>query len=118
MIPTFTKAPISAEQAAMIASDFVAAQLGNLVGVGQPCYTVSALQAAWTVPLVLTSPGYGIVGIVGVVLVDLEFGHVVGWTPLDQMRANAEAVTSSKEAELETAFQALHLQYHQTIATA
>jgi len=105
MIATKIKNTVTAEKAAVVAQDFIADQLGNLVGVGRPCHMISGLQSAWSIPLVLTSPGYGIVGIVGAVMVDTEFGHIVGWTPLDEVRANAEELTDENEAELEAAFQ-------------
>jgi len=107
MIKIQAKPRITAEQAISTVQDFVADNLGDLVGVGQPCRMVTALRASWVVPLVLTSPGYGIVGLVGVVTVDDELGHIVGWTPIDDIRLNAQRVSLDKETELESAFQSL-----------
>ncbi len=107
MLNTRAKSRITAEQAVAAAQDFVADNLGDLVGVGRPCRMLTVLRSTWVVPLVLTSPGYGIVGTVGVVIIDDEVGSVVGWTPVDDIRENAEQISREKESELESAFQAL-----------
>jgi hypothetical protein len=44
-------------------------------------------------------------------MIDQAFGHVIGWTPLDEIHANVEKLSAEKEAELEAAFQARRLQY-------
>ncbi len=75
---------------------------------------VSGLHAAWSIPLVLTSPGYGIVGVIGAVMVDLQFGNIVGWTPLVEVHANAVALSGENDAELEAAFQNCHNLYRQS----
>ncbi len=105
MIATSVTTSISPQKAAGIAQGFIEEQLGNLIGIGRPHHMVSGLQSAWSVPLVLTSPGYGMVGIVGAVMVDMEFGHIIGWTPINEVRANAEVLTDENEAALEAAFQ-------------
>ncbi len=114
MIATRARTSITAQNAAMIAQAFVEDQLGNLIGIGRPYQMVSGLQSAWSIPLVLTSPGYGIVGTVGAVMVDMELGHIIGWTPLDEMRANATALSDENDAELEAAFQPPHNPYRQS----
>lgn len=107
MIETEVKTRITVEQATTAAQDFVADNLGDLVGVGHPWRMVTALHSTWVVPLVLTSPGYGIVGTVGVVTVDDEFGYIAGWTPINDIRATAERLSLEKERELESAFRSL-----------
>jgi hypothetical protein len=62
----------------------------------------------------LTSPDYGIVGIVGAVMVDTEFGHIIGWTPIDEVRGNAETLLSEYETELEAAFQSQRVRQPQS----
>lgn len=111
MIATKVKEMVTAEKAVTIAQNFIADKLGNLIGVTQPYHITSGLQSVWVAPLVLTSPGYGIVGVVGAVMIDLEFGHIIGWTPLDEVHANVEKLSDEKEAELQAAFQARRLQY-------
>jgi hypothetical protein len=41
-----------------------------------PCRLVAGLRTAWIVPLLLTSPGYGIVGVVGTVMIEEEWGYI------------------------------------------
>lgn len=105
MLAEKTREYLGAEKAIDIVQDFIFDKLGNMITIGQPCHVISALQSVWSVPLVLTSPGYGIVGIAGTVLVDQKFGHIVGWTPFDEVLSNAESLTDEKEDELEAAFQ-------------
>ncbi len=111
MTATKVKGMVTAEKAITIAQDFIADKLGNLIGVTQPYHITSGLQSAWVAPLVLTSPSYGIVGVVGVVMIDQEFGHIIGWTPLNEVHANVEKLSDEKEDELQAAFQARRLQY-------
>lgn len=111
MIATKVKEMVTAEKAVTIAQDFIADKLGNLIGVTQPYHITSGLQSAWVAPLVLTSPSYGIVGLVGVVMVDQEFGHIVGWTPMNEVNANADKLAEEKKSELEAAFQARRRQF-------
>lgn len=111
MIATRPNTQVAAEQALAAVQDFAEENLGNLIGIGQPSRIVTGLRSAWIVPLILTSPGYGIVGVVGSVMVDDEFGYIVGWTPVDEIRANVEQVSRAKAPELEAAFQAISKQH-------
>jgi hypothetical protein len=114
MIATRTQTSVTPQNAAMIVQEFIEDKLGNLIGMGRPYHMVSGLQSAWSVPLVLTSPGYGIVGIVGAVMVDTEFGHIIGWTPIDEVRTNAETLLNEYETELEAAFQSQRVRQPQS----
>ena len=38
---------------------------------------------------------------------DDELGYIIGWMPVDDIRANAELMSGEKETELESAFQSL-----------
>lgn len=107
MIATIGQSQITSDQAIWAVQDFLDDKLGNLVGVGHPTRLVAGLRSAWVVPLVLTSPGFGVIDIVGAVMVDEELGHVVGWTPVDDIRENAAQVTRAKSSEIEAAFQRL-----------
>src|SRR3989442_11080640 len=53
---------------------------------GIPRRLALAKQDLWIVPVVLTSPGYGVVGEVGMVAVDAVSGGVVGATPRPEVR--------------------------------
>ena len=97
--------PITAEQARRTGEDFIAEHLGDQVGAGLPWHVVSPLQSAWIVPLVLTSPGIGPVGIVGVIVVDDGFGHITAWTGIDEIKANIKHLATERQTELEQAFQ-------------
>ncbi|HEY7326077.1 MAG TPA: hypothetical protein VH592_00450 [Gemmataceae bacterium] len=58
----------------------------------------------WVVPALLTSPGYGVVGNVGMVVVDAATGAVVSATPQEQVRAAGMRLSREKRHELEAAF--------------
>src|SRR5262245_50695962 len=113
MIAVRVPSHIASEQAVAAAQDFVADNLGNLVNVAQPSRIVSGLRSAWVIPLTLTSPGYGIVGVVGTLMVDEELGYIMGWTPIEEIRANAEQITRQYQAELEAAFVPLQANHTQ-----
>jgi hypothetical protein len=55
------------------------------------------------VPVVLTSPGYGIVGFAGVVAID-ESGKVAGSTPLQEVIAAGKRLQEEKCDTIEAAF--------------
>lgn len=61
-------------------------------------------QKLWIVPVVLTSPGYGDVGDVGIAAVDGVTGAVVGATGRTEVRAAADALAREKHDELDAAF--------------
>jgi len=111
MVTTALQTHIASEQALAAVQEFADENLGNLIGVGQPNRMVTGVRSAWIVPLILTSPGYGIVGVVGSVMVDDELGYIVGWTPVDEIRATAEQISNAKEHELEAAFQSIRQQH-------
>jgi hypothetical protein len=58
----------------------------------------------WIVPIVLTSPGYGAVGEVGVVAIDPDARHAVGSTPRADVVLAARRLREEKHEELEAAF--------------
>ena len=111
MVTTELQTHIASEQALAAVQEFADENLGNLIGVGQPTRMVAGIRLAWIVPLILTSPGYGIVGVVGSVMVDDELGYIVGWTPVDEIRATVEQISHAKATELEAAFQAIRQQH-------
>jgi len=105
-------APVDAEQARLIGEDFIAEHLGDQMAAGPPWHVTSPTQAAWIVPLILTSPGFGPVGVVGAVVVDDAYGHITAWTESDRIEANARRLTEERPTELEQAFRQaiLHVQ--------
>src|SRR5690349_4357098 len=56
------------------------------------------------VPVVFTSPGYGIVGEVGVLAVDPVTLRVLGSTPVVEVRAAGARLAKEKRVELDAAF--------------
>jgi hypothetical protein len=58
----------------------------------------------WIVPIVLTSPGYGVVGQVGVAAVDGVTGRVIGATPREEVRAGGAQLAQEKRDDIEAAF--------------
>lgn len=58
----------------------------------------------WIVPIVLTSPGYGVVGEVGLVAVDAATHEILGATPPDQVRSAGSGLAQEKKDVLQAAF--------------
>ena len=58
----------------------------------------------WIVSALLTSPGYGVVGEVGVVAIDAATKEVLGATPSQDVRAAGHALAEAKRDELQAAF--------------
>jgi hypothetical protein len=61
-------------------------------------------RVLWIVPILLTSPGYGAVGEVGVLAIDARTGQVVGSTPREEVVAAGKRLREAKRDELEAAF--------------
>jgi hypothetical protein len=88
-----------------VAEQFVADNLGEQIGVGVPWHVVSSLGSAWVVPLMLTSPGFGIVGTVGVLIIDKELGTISAWTPLDEITTTAAHLAQQYSAKRQAAWE-------------
>jgi hypothetical protein len=58
----------------------------------------------WIVPIVLTSPGYGAVGEVGLVALETGERKVVGSTPRSEVVAEIQRLREEKHEQLEAAF--------------
>ena len=58
----------------------------------------------WIVPIVLTSPGYGAVGEVGVVALGADTRQALGCTPRSEVVAAARRLREEKHDDLEAAF--------------
>jgi len=71
---------------------------------GTPRHLPVRGTAVWIIPVLLTSPGYGVVGEVGVVAVDAATHEVVGATPREEVRAEVVRLAEEKRDELEAAF--------------
>jgi hypothetical protein len=58
----------------------------------------------WVVPILLTSPGYGVVGEVGMIALDAHEGKVVSAPARAEVFAAAKRLDKEKRHELEAAF--------------
>jgi hypothetical protein len=58
----------------------------------------------WIVPACLTSPGYGVVGEVGVVALDAATREVIGATPREEVQSAAARLKRAKRDEIDAAF--------------
>jgi hypothetical protein len=82
---------VTAGQALAAARAFIADQLTDLMGTGNPWRMRSPFGSVWIVPVWITYPGHDRPNTVGSVAVDEATGTVVSWTPADDVLANAEA---------------------------
>ena len=94
----------AAEGARIAASAYIVGNypIGSLGGTPQRL-TLDG-RPFWIVPIVLTSPGYGAVGEVGLVAMDAATQKVVGSTPRGDVVAAAKRLREAKRDELEAAF--------------
>jgi hypothetical protein len=99
-----TSQNITQDEAQRIGEEYIADYLGDQIGADLPRRIVSSLRSAWVVPLVLTSPGYGKVGTVGLIVVDEENGHISAWTTTEEVEENARHLIEEMEDELQVAF--------------
>jgi hypothetical protein len=95
---------ISAQKAWIIANSFCLRQYGTSYSGDSPCTLTLPSGEFWIVPVVYTSPGYGIVGQVGVIAVDARTGEVVGSAPRSQILSGGKRLAGEKKDELRTAF--------------
>ena len=85
-----TRTSITAGQALAAARAFIADQLTDLMGTGNPWRMRSPLGSVWIVPVWVAYPGHDRPGTVGSVAVDEASGNIVSWTPAEEVLANAE----------------------------
>jgi hypothetical protein len=95
---------INREKAQIAANAYCLMQYatGYSAGISYPLSLAG--RRLWVVPVLLTSPGYGVVGAVGVVAVDAESGKVVNGTSKSEVVAAAKRLTEGKRDDLEAAF--------------
>jgi voltage-gated potassium channel Kch len=58
----------------------------------------------WIVPVVFTSPGYGVVGEVGIVAIDAGTHEVIGATPRAEVKAAGARLAQENRDALDAAF--------------
>ena len=104
MIAT-TPTTISAQEAVVIAQDFVSDYLTDLMGAGTPWRMRSPLGGIWVVPIWLAYPGFAEHMTVGSVAVDEVTGLIVSWTPITEILSEAERFHTERQSEIERSFQ-------------
>jgi len=101
------RASVRSDQAVVITNGFLVQNAGNLLMAGEPSRMVSPLRAVWIVPVMLSYPGVGAVGQVGVVAVDEETANIVAWTPREEMNRKSEKLYAANRKEIEATFSKL-----------
>ncbi len=79
-------------------SGYVGDQISHLMGGGEPALVLTRDALVWRVPLILTTPSQGIVGVVGSLDVDAHTGSLI--IPPDfreQVETNAQKVSFASE---------------------
>lgn len=98
------EAVTGAEQAVIAANRYVVREYPLGVLAGTPRHLSLQKSQVWIVPVLLTSPGYGAVGEVGVIAVNARTGRVVGGTPKEEVIAAGRRLREEKRDEIEAAF--------------
>jgi hypothetical protein len=87
-----------------VANSFLLWNLPDSYGAG-PLERVRVVDSSvWVFPIVLTSPGYGIVGEVGHIAVDSQKAQIVGCTPLDTVQLRGKKCYGRHKEKIEAAF--------------
>lgn len=92
------------EKAVIAANRYVVREYPLGVLAGTPRHLSLQKSDVWIVPVLLTSPGYGAVGEVGVVAVNARTGRVVVGTPKEEVIAAGKRLREEKRDEIEAAF--------------
>lgn len=104
---TLPKHNVSADDARAAATEFLLDHLGNQLTTGEPIRMLSAVRSTWIVPVQLAYIHTGVLGNVGVIAVDEETSLVIGWTPVDQIKAAGRQLREQHEPDLSAQFKAL-----------
>jgi hypothetical protein len=95
---------VSREEAMAIASGYIVRHLRDRCMAGLPSIVDWSGKRAWVAPILLTYPGRGIVGDVGMIVVDAAQGRVCAHTPRKELDAAAAKLTQGRWNEIEAAF--------------
>jgi hypothetical protein len=95
---------IDADAAQIAANEYCLLHYGTSYVGGTPRRLSLPRHELWIVPALLTSPGYGVVGEVGMVAIEVESGSVVGATPQLELRTAGARLAREKRDELDAAF--------------
>jgi hypothetical protein len=92
------------EQARITASEYIVRHYPFGCTGGTAYLLPLAAGDYWVVPIVLTSPGYGAVGAVGIVALNACTGDMVSGTPAEQVRKAVQRLKENKHDALDAAF--------------
>jgi hypothetical protein len=92
------------ETAQIVANSYCLRHYGVRCSGGTPRHLLLRESNAWIIPVVFTSPGHGVVGEVGTVVVDAATDEVVGASARGEVRAAVARLAREKGDELATAF--------------
>jgi hypothetical protein len=92
------------ETVQVVANEYCLLHYGTSYAGGIPYRLSLPNTELWIVPAVLSSPGYGIVGEVGMVAVDAVTKAVVAATSQDEARGAGRRLAQEKRHELSAAF--------------
>jgi hypothetical protein len=95
---------INARSAGITAHEYCLRHYGTSYCGGTPQRLVLPAVEMWIVPVVLTSPGSGTIGDVGIVAVNAMSGEVMGATPRVDVRAAGTRLATERRHDLDTAF--------------
>jgi hypothetical protein len=81
------------------AACFLLDNLGNMVTPGQPSLRLWPDRVRWKVPVLYGLPGYGLLGQIGELMIDVESGQVLldESTPILEMEQCAEALYNAAD---------------------
>ncbi len=102
------KAPMEDESTCLammgLANSFLLWNLPDSYGAGPVDRVRVVDNSIWIFPIVLTSPGYGIVGEVGQIAVDIKRGQIVGCTFPDKVQQHGKKCNEQHKEEIKAAF--------------
>ena len=96
--------PTSAEKAQIVGNAYCLLHYATGYAAGTPRRLSLPGQQCWIMPVVLTSPGFGIVGEVGFLAVEARSGKVIGSTSRSEVVAAGNRLAEEKRDDLEAAF--------------
>ncbi|NCF64498.1 MAG: hypothetical protein GWP61_00900 [Chloroflexi bacterium] len=84
---------ITAYTARQKASGYVGGHISHMMGGGEPSLVLSRNRLVWRVPILLTSPSHGTLGVVGNLDVDARTGQLLASPDFaDQVKAYAQTL--------------------------
>jgi hypothetical protein len=90
-----TEVNVSQYMARVLAQDFLLMKVGNLLKADEPAFVVSD-PPCWNVPVILTNPQVGRVGVIGEIRVDADTGEILaGHRDIESLKRQADELAHS-----------------------